>query len=74
MISDMLNNRPAGEFNLGGDAVLLVAICPAPASAGCAQRFAAARKYLLRHGAGLVTVVRADAVTPGTLDDFWRGS
>ena len=59
---------------LDGDAVLIVGICPAQSWAGCAQRFAAARTYLLRHGASSVAIVRADAITPGALDSFWRGS
>lgn len=74
VFSDMINNRQVTGLRLDGDAVLIVGICPAQASAGCTQRFAAARTYLLRHGASSVAIVRADAVTPAALDSFWRGS
>jgi hypothetical protein len=65
---------PVHGLRLNGDAVLMVEICPARGSVTCTRRFAIARAYLRRRGASAVTVVRADAVTPVTLDDFWRGS
>jgi hypothetical protein len=72
VISDMENNEPVVGLSLGGAAVLAVAICPANVSTSCPQRFAAARAYLMRHGASSVQIVSVDAVTPETFDDFWR--
>jgi hypothetical protein len=72
VISDMQNNEPVVGFSLAGAAVLMVTICPANVSTSCPQRFAAARAYLIRHGASSVLTVSADAVTPQTFDDFWR--
>jgi hypothetical protein len=74
LMSDLLNNRPVVGLHLQGDALLVVAACPAWASQTCPSRFAAARKYLLGHGASTVLIVRSDAATPATLDSFWRGS
>ena len=71
VISDLENNRPVAGLNLAGDAVLLVTICPAQVATTCPQRFAAARSFLLRHGASAVTAIRADAVTAATFDHFW---
>jgi hypothetical protein len=72
VISDMENNEPVVGLHLAGAAVLMVTICPAGVSTGCPQRFAAARTYLMRHGAASVRDVSADAVTPQTFDGFWR--
>jgi hypothetical protein len=72
--SDMINNRPVAGLRLSGDAVLLVTICPAEVANSCPRRFAAARAYLLRHGAASVEIVRADAVTPASFEAFWRDS
>lgn len=74
LMSDLLNNRPVVGLRLRGDAVLVVAACPAWASQTCPPRLAAARRYLLRHGASTVLIVRSDAATAATLDSFWRGS
>jgi hypothetical protein len=71
--SDMMNNRPVAGLHLSGDALLLVTICPAKVATSCPRRFAAARRYLLRHGAASVVIVRSDAVTPATFEAFWRG-
>jgi hypothetical protein len=71
-ISDFQNNEPIVGLSLGGARVLMVEICPADASTGCPQRFAAARSLLLAHGASQVSQLSADALTPSALVSFWR--
>ena len=74
VVSDMENNEPepVTGFGLNGAAVLVVGICPADVSASCSQRFATGRQFLIQHGASLVQVVWADAVTAQTFETFWR--
>jgi hypothetical protein len=68
----MENNEPVTGFGLNGAAVLVVGICPADVAASCSQRFATARQFLIQHGASLVQVVWADAITAQTFETFWR--
>ena len=72
VISDMQNNQKVVGLHLAGAAVLVVGICPNDVSAGCPQRFAAARQFLINNGASTVQIVSADAVTPQTFLSFWR--
>jgi hypothetical protein len=71
-MSDFLNNEPVVGLTLAWARVLLVTVCSANVSTTCPQRFAAARSFLLKHGASDVEEISADALTPAELVKFWR--